>query len=106
MIDHTLEVLLDLVGVYAFPDGRWVKTEARRVPRTEHQPFGVKYSLTLHDRNGERILGYDNAHGIAGHRRVAWDHKHQLDQIRPYRYMDAATLLADFYADVDRLFEQ
>lgn len=100
--DHTLETLLDMVGVYASPDGWWVKTEARRVSATAERPFGVKYSLSLHDRSGKRILGYDNSHGIPDHRRVRWDHKHLRDRIRPYDYRSAAQLLTDFYADVDK----
>ena len=104
-LDHSLATLLDMVGVYASPDGWWVKTEASVVPRTANRPFGVKYSLTLHDRSGNRVLGYDNAHGIPGHRRVEWDHKHLRDRVRPYSYQSAAKLLEDFYADVDRWLE-
>jgi hypothetical protein len=29
-----------------------------------------------------------------------------MDDARPYRYKDAATLLADFWAEVDRYLEQ
>jgi hypothetical protein len=28
-----------------------------------------------------------------------------METIRPYRFKDAATLLSDFWADVDRLLE-
>lgn len=103
--DHTLDTLLDMAGVFVSPDGWWVKTEARRIQASVERPFGVKYSLTLHDQSGERVVGYDNAHGVPGHRRVEWDHKHQKDKIRPYQYESAAKLLADFYADVDRWLE-
>jgi hypothetical protein len=27
----------------------------------EHVPHGIRYALTLHDRYGTRLLGYDNA---------------------------------------------
>ena len=40
----------------------WTKFEACRVAPTRHIPFGIKYSLSLHDRNNTRILGFDNAH--------------------------------------------
>ena len=29
------------------------------------RPYGIKYSFTLHDVGGTRLLGYDNAHGSA-----------------------------------------
>ena len=99
--DHTLNVLLDMEGVYVSPDGWWVKTEARRVPYSPERPSGVKYALTLHDRTGQRVLGYDNAHGYIKHRRVEWDHKHIRKRIESYHYENAAKLLEDFYADVE-----
>lgn len=100
--DHSLDTLLDMVGVFVSPDGWWIKTEARKVSASKEQPFGVKYSLTLHTRDGSRVLGYDNAHSVPGHRRIEWDHKHLKNKIRPYRYSNAAKLLEDFYTDVDR----
>ncbi len=27
--------------------------------------YGIRYSLTLHDREGDRLLGFDNAHEIS-----------------------------------------
>ena len=64
--DRTLEHLLDLDGVrYVVDDslGLWVKFEARKVPR-ENRSHGVRYSLNLHDRTNQRIMGFDNAHAI------------------------------------------
>lgn len=103
--DQTIDLLMDMVGVYASPDGWWVKTEAKLVTPSPEKPFGIKYSLTLHRQSGERILGYDNSHGIPSHRKVAWDHKHLHERIKPYTYESAAKLLADFYSDVDRWLE-
>jgi hypothetical protein len=47
-------------------------------------PHGIRYSLTLHDQSGVRILGYDNAHSIKLHSRfkyagqiLPYDHKHR-----------------------------
>ncbi len=34
------------------------------------------------------------------------DHRHRLKTIRPYEYQDAATLLADFWAEVDAVLKQ
>lgn len=75
-------------------------------------PHGIRYSLTLHEPYGNRILGYDNAHAVkppkkfkyAG-RILAYDHKHRhaSDQGVPYEFKDAQQLMNDFFADVDRV---
>jgi hypothetical protein len=102
-IDHTLETFLELDGgVFFQPTGEWTKIEARRVEPSRGRSHGVKYSLTLHRRSGERILGYDNAHAVDAHRRVEWDHKHLEKTIVPYDYVDAGMLLMDFFTDVNR----
>ena len=73
-----------------------MKFDAKRVEPSAGRPHGVKYSLSLHDESGKRILGFDNAHAISegrgySHRRVIeYDHKHTLKrQIIPYTYWDA-----------------
>lgn len=61
--DASLETLLDLDGeIFPMDNGYWTKFEACRVAPTKQIPHGIKYSLTLHDRNNTRILGFDNAH--------------------------------------------
>ena len=79
---------------------------------SEEIPHGIRYSLTLHEPYGKRILGYDNAHAVkppkkfkyAG-RRLAYDHQHRhaSDQGVPYEFQDAHQLLADFFVEVDRV---
>lgn len=107
-----LETLLDLDGsVIGQEGGYWIKIEARQVIVSEGIPHGIKYSLTLHDQYGKRLLGYDNAHAPklpkkykhAG-RVVTYDHKHRHlhDKGFPYEFQDPAQLLTDFFADVDR----
>lgn len=66
------------------------------------QPFGVKYSLVLLSKDGRRLIGYDNSHGYAEHRKTEWDHRHEEDVVTPYEYTSAGQLLEDFWADVDR----
>ena len=44
--------------------GYWVKIEAWVVPASKDIPHGIRYSLTLHEPYGKRILGYDNAHAV------------------------------------------
>ncbi len=60
--DTILEYLLLLNGeVFPMDNGFWTKIEAYQITPNEHIPHGVRYSLTLHDRNNVRILGFDNA---------------------------------------------
>jgi hypothetical protein len=74
----------------------------------------VLLSLTLHDANGARLFGLDNAHPVASPRRgrmsqaKAFDHVHPAGgaQARAYPYRDAATLMRDFWAAVDHILEK
>jgi len=67
-------------------------------------PNGIKYSLTLHDPQGERIFGIDNAHrpkkqrgpAAKSKRAKAADHLHRGGRVYAYEFKDAETLLADF----------
>lgn len=110
--DYGFDTLLDLDGEVFVVDeeGHYVaRFRAKRVPVTPDKPHGLDYSLTLHDQSGRRILGFDNAHplraskGPAGRKRKAQDHKHKGTTARPYRYEDAATLVADFWKEVDKV---
>jgi hypothetical protein len=38
--------------------------------------------------------------------RVEQDHRHRRLTVRPYQYRDAATLLADFWAEVDAVLKE
>lgn len=111
--DPVIDTLLDLDGsILDQEGGYWIKLEAWRVEASSSTPHGVRYSLTLHEPYGRRILGYDNAHAVkppkkykfAG-RILAYDHKHRhaSDKGVPYEFKDAQQLLSDFFADVDRV---
>lgn len=113
--DPSLDALLDLDGQTLFVDaaGRhWVKFVVVRVPASAERPHGLSYSLTLHGPGGERLVGFDNAHpvtegsGPGRRRRTAQDHRHRLRTVRAYEYRDAATLLGDFWAEVDALLKE
>ena len=57
--DPALDTLLDLDGLTLVVDpegGHWVKFVVTRVPATAEKPHGLDYSLTLHERSGERLL--------------------------------------------------
>lgn len=115
-IDPVIETLLDLDGsVLDQGDGYWIKIDAKRTDVSDEVPHGIRYSLTLHEPYGKRILGYDNAHLVkppkkfkyAG-RILAFDHKHRhaSDQGEPYEFKDAQQLINDFFADVDRVLQE
>ena len=106
--DPSLDTLLDLHGQVLVIDeaGFWVKFVVTRVPASLEKPHGLDYSLTLHGPDGERLVGFDNAHQVEGKRRAAQDHRHRMRTVRPYDYRDAAALLTDFWAEVEALMRE
>lgn len=113
--DTGLETLLLLDGeIYDQGNGYWIKINAWRVKPSEHVPHGVRYALTLHDRYGKRMMGYDNAHAVklAGRhrfagRRHAYDHRHRhvRDKGVAYEFTSPQQLLEDFFDEVDQILE-
>ena len=60
-----IENLLDLNGNIIQQDhGYWVEIHAWCVEPTDEIQHGIRYSLTLHERSGNRVMGYDNAHTV------------------------------------------
>jgi hypothetical protein len=108
--DPALDTRLDLNGITLVVDpegGCWVRFAVTQVPPTPDKPHGLDYSLTLHGRNGERLAGFDNAHPVEKQKRGGpQDHRHRIRTVRPYEYSDAATLLADFWAEVDAVLKE
>jgi hypothetical protein len=113
--DPSLDALLELDGQVLVIDpetGHWVRFAVRRVPVSAAKPHGLDYSLTLHGPNGERLVGFDNAHpvrnrsGPGGNIGSTFDHKHRLKTVRSYEYKDAATLLVDFWSAVDAVLRE
>lgn len=108
--DPTLDALLDLDGqVFVVdPEGNhWVRFGVTRVPVAPEKPHGLDYSLTLHGPDGERLVGFDNAHPVGKQKRGApQDHRHRLRTIKAYEYRDAASLLADFWKMVDAVLRE
>ena len=116
MPDTGLSTLLELnESVFEQEGGYWIKIDAWEVAASAFMPAGVRYSLTLHDRHGTRVLGYDNAHAVkppkkfafAG-QRLPYDHKHRTahDKGVPYHFQSAQKLLEDFFAEVDKLIQE
>ena len=83
-----------------------------RTEVTPERPHGLSYSLTLHAPDGERLVGFDNAHpvrerrGPGTRRRRESDHRHWLRTVGPYDYRDAATLVEDFWNEVDAVLRE
>lgn len=110
MNKYYIETLLALDGmVIEQAGGHWTKFEVREVAKTDEIPHGIRYSLTFHDRNGKRIMGFDNAHQVKGTKkgrdRKTFDHRHRHaeDEGIVYTFIDAHQLLKDFWAEVDKI---
>jgi hypothetical protein len=113
--EHTLEFLLAFDGrVHWLDRGHWIKFEIRRIEPTPERPHGLRYSFTLHDPQGKRLVGFDNSHGVSERgsrftaKPAAMDHWHRTenDRGRPYAFKNADTLLADFFAEVRRVLAE
>lgn len=110
--DYGLEFLLAFDGrVHHLEAGYWLKFEIKRVATAEARPHGLSYSLTLHAPDGTRLVGFDNAHAVPargsrfGRSPATDDHWHRTesDRGRPYHFVDAETLLRDFFREVRRV---
>lgn len=111
--DHTLDVLLALDGTeYTEENGYWYKIEAKYTEPSQERPHGIRYNLTFHDNNNQRILGFDNAHGIKVKKGGKYSgyiymydhvHKHAKDQGQPYTFVSAEQLLSDFFDEVNKI---
>lgn len=113
--DHSLELLLDLDGLnFAQEGGYWIKYEVSVVEKTAERPLGIKYSLTLHDPQGKRIFGIDNAHRLKKRRGPAArstrpkaaDHLHRGGREYTYEFKGAETLLVDFDKGVNAVLRR
>jgi hypothetical protein len=91
--DPSLDTLLDLDGLTLVVDpegGHWVRFVVTQVPLTPEKP-----------------LGFDNAHSVGKQKRGdPRDHRHRIRTVKPYDYSDAATLLADFWKEVDAVLKE
>jgi hypothetical protein len=87
--------------------GHWVRFVVTQVPHTAEKPHGLDYSLSLHGKDGERLVGFDNAHRVGKQKHGGpQDHYHRIRTVKPYDYKDAATLLNDFWTQVDSVLKE
>jgi hypothetical protein len=114
-MNNTLEFLLAFDGrTHWLDQGYRLKFEIRRTGESAERPHGLRYSFTLHDPDGQRLIGFDNAHSVAAvgsrfnERAAAADHWHRthIDEGRPYEFIDADTLLRDFFREVRRVLAE
>ncbi len=112
---HALEFLLAFDGrTHLFESGYHLRFEIKRVAASAERPHGLRYAFTLHDPEGRRIMGFDSAHTVRPlgsrfrERAVTADHWHrdEHDQGRPYAFENVERLLADFFAEVDRVLAE
>jgi hypothetical protein len=109
---YGLEFLLAFDGrIHHLEEGYWIKFEIERVKATKERPHGLSYSFTLHAPDGTRLVGFDNAHGVAAKgsqfkpQPPASDHWHrtETDPGRPYQFKNAEALIDDFFDEVERV---
>ena len=115
MPDNNCDDLINLIdwdGVtFTLDNGFWVKFDIKMTATTKQRPYGIKYSITLHDHSGNRILGFDNSHQVKplttgyGGSRDAFDHWHRTtaDKGIPYKFEGAEKLITDFFREVDKI---
>ena len=81
----------------------------------EQRSHGLQYSLTLHDENGERVLGYDNSHVVdaasgparRSRRSARSDHVDRRGRRSlPYVFTTPFKLVEDFFAEVDAILKE
>ena len=102
--DYGLDNLLVLDGDRYFIDEQGeleVVFSVTRVPQSGAKPHGIDYSIVLLNSNGDRLVGFDNAHAI-GRRSVTYDHRHIGLRVMRYEFVDALTLIEDFWKEVDK----
>ena len=47
-----------------YEKGFWATFRVTKVEVSPQRPHGFQYSLSLHDATDDRVLGYNNAHGV------------------------------------------
>lgn len=109
----SLRALLELDGIeYGISGGYWVKFSVIEVELNKHRPLGIKYSLTMHNKHGTRLVGFDNAHlgdvkrKKFSAKRVEWDHKHNRNVVSDYDFINVSQLIEDFWNLVDQILNE
>ena len=99
--DRTLDGLLGLNGQVFVVDagaGLAVRFDVEPSIPNDRNPHGIEYRLSLYGPDGQRLVGFENSQQV---RTGAFDHVRRLRTVRAYAYRDAATLVEDFWDEVD-----
>ncbi len=72
-----------------------VEIKIWQVPMSEDKPHGIRYSV-VYNKDGKRLLGYDNAEGKG-------DHRHYGNNEEPYRFNTIWDLIRDFKKDLKQI---
>jgi hypothetical protein len=104
MVDEPIRRLLDYDHRrYWLVNGWSIRFRIAEVEASTKRPYGIRYSFTLHDVDGARLLGFDNAHGVPSQHE--YDHRHRFrkpNEILAYEFLGADELICDFFAAVER----
>lgn len=99
--DPSLDSLLGLDGQTYVVDataGLAVRFRVASVAVSAANPHGIDYRMTLFGRGNVPLVGFENTQQM---RKDAFDHIARLRTVRAYAYRDAATLVEDFWDEVD-----
>jgi hypothetical protein len=104
MTDEAMRRLLDYDRRrYWLVNGWSIRFRIAEIAPSPSRPHGIRYAFTLHDVDRTRLLGFDNAHGVA--REQAYDHRHRFrrtaDLVR-YDFRGADELICDFFAAIEQ----
>ena len=104
MFDEAMRRLLDFDRRrYWLVNGWSIRLRIAEVESSAARPHGIKYAFTLHDQDGSRLVGFDNAHGIP--RAQSYDHRHRFrrtKQLVGYEFRGADELICDFFAAIEQ----
>jgi hypothetical protein len=108
--DRDLTGLIDLAGTWRLSNGYQIIIRAEWVDVTVNRPHGISYALVLKDASQDRILGFDNSHGVDGAgENEPFDHEHRPNAIgRQFRYefVSAWQLVTDFFDRCEKYCRQ
>jgi hypothetical protein len=99
----------------AYDNGYWTTFRVSTVRPSEGRPHGIQYSLSLHDGNGDRLVGYNNAHAVdvatgparKSKRPKPFDHINRRGKKPvPYAFTTPFKLLEDFFTEVDEILRE
>jgi len=99
--DPSLDSLLGLNGQTYVVDPTAclaVRFRVASVPVSDINPHGIDYQMALFGPGGVKLVGFENTQQMRKH---AFDHVKRLRTVRAYAYRDAATLVEDFWDEVD-----